>query len=127
MDPQMQQLFSMALDLEPHGGRPEQIEEACLDMSGAFTKGLSEEFPEASLTFDNFHLMQLLNKAVDELRRQEQATHPTVLPRFFPILFPRNLVSQTFGHRGSTTGHRGSTTPGVRPEAPRTVCCGRNW
>jgi transposase len=63
-------------DLEVHGGCPEQIEEACLDMSGAFKKGLSEEFPEASLTFDNFHLMQLLNKAVDEVRRQEQATHP---------------------------------------------------
>lgn len=63
-------------DLEAHGGRPEQIEEVCLDMSEAFKKGLSEEFPSASLTFDNFHLMQLLNKAVDEVRRQEQATHP---------------------------------------------------
>ncbi len=63
-------------DLKAHGGCPVQIEEVCLDMSEAFKKGFGKEFPNASLTFDNFHLMQLLNKAVDEVRRQEQATHP---------------------------------------------------
>ncbi|MBK9119819.1 MAG: transposase [Phycisphaerales bacterium] len=47
-------------DLEAHGGRAEQIEEACLDMSAAFINGLREQFPEAQLTFDNFHLMKLL-------------------------------------------------------------------
>ena len=63
-------------DLEAHGGQASQIEEACLDMSGAFKKGLQDEFPEAAQTFDNFHLMKLLNKAVDEVRRREQATRP---------------------------------------------------
>lgn len=63
-------------DLEAHGGQVSQIEEACLDMSAAYRKGLQAEFPGAELTFDNFHLMQLLNKAVDEVRRQEQQTHP---------------------------------------------------
>ena len=63
-------------DLKAHNGNPEAITEACLDMSEAFKKGLKEEFPSASLTFDNFHLMQLLNKAVDEVRRQEQKTRP---------------------------------------------------
>jgi transposase len=63
-------------DLEAHGGQAEQVQEACLDMSAAFIRGLKEEFPEAKLTFDNFHLMQLLTEAVDETRRQEQRTHP---------------------------------------------------
>ena len=63
-------------DLEAHGGKAEQVQEACLDMSAAFIRGLTDEFPDAKLTFDNFHLMQLLTEAVDETRRQEQRTHP---------------------------------------------------
>ena len=63
-------------DLEAHGGQAKQIEEACLDMSPAFIRGLKDQFPLAELTFDNFHLMQLLGEAVDEVRRQEQRTHP---------------------------------------------------
>jgi transposase len=42
----------------------------------AFIRGLTDEFPDAKLTFDNFHLMQLLTEAVDETRREEQRTHP---------------------------------------------------
>jgi len=63
-------------DLEAHGGAAEQVQEACLDMSAAFVRGLTDEFPDAKLTFDNFHLMQLLTEAVDETRREEQRTHP---------------------------------------------------
>lgn len=63
-------------DFAAHGGSPEQIQEVCLDMSAAFRKGLCQEFPTAAQTFDNFHLMQVLNKAVDEVRRQEQAIRP---------------------------------------------------
>lgn len=63
-------------DLEAHGGKAEQVEEACLDMSAAFIRGLKDEFPEAKHTFDNFHLMQLLTGAVDKVRQQEQKTHP---------------------------------------------------
>ena len=63
-------------DLEARGGTVEQVREACLDMSPAFIKGLGEQFPEAQLTFDRFHLMQLLTKAVDQTRREERRTHP---------------------------------------------------
>ncbi len=63
-------------DLEAHGGQAEQIEEACLDMSAAFISGLTEQFPNVQLTFDNFHLMQLLGNAVDQVRREEQPSHP---------------------------------------------------
>ena len=63
-------------DLEAHGGRAEQIEEACLDMSPAFIRGLTDAFPQAEITFDTFHLMQLLTEAVDQTRRAEQAECP---------------------------------------------------
>lgn len=63
-------------DLKAHGGRAEQIQEVCLDMSPAFIRGLTDEFPQAETTFDNFHLMQLLTEAVDQTRRAEQADRP---------------------------------------------------
>lgn len=63
-------------DLVAHGGTADRIEEMCLDMSAAFIKGIRAQFPQADLTFDNFHLMQLLNKAVDDVRRQEQKDQP---------------------------------------------------
>jgi len=63
-------------DLEAHKGAADQIDEVCLDMSKAFIKGVREEFPDAAMTFDSFHLMQLMNKAVDTVRREEQKTHP---------------------------------------------------
>lgn len=63
-------------DLVAHGGTVEQVTEVCLDMSPAFQSGVRESFPQAQLTFDQFHLTKLLNKAVDEVRRQEQPRHP---------------------------------------------------
>jgi transposase len=63
-------------DLEAHGGKAPQIQEACLDMSAAFIRGLGDQLPNAKLTFDNFHLMKLMGDAVDKVRREEQRTHP---------------------------------------------------
>lgn len=63
-------------DLVAHGGKAEQVQEACLDMSAAFIRGLEDQFHETELTFDNFHLMRLLTDAVDQTRRAEQHDHP---------------------------------------------------
>lgn len=63
-------------DLEAHGGKAEQVKEFCLDMSPAFQSGIETEFPEAQLTFDQFHLMKLMNEAVDRVRREEQKERP---------------------------------------------------
>ena len=37
-----------------------------------FRKGIQEAFPTADLTFDKFHVMKLMNEALDNVRRQEQ-------------------------------------------------------
>lgn len=80
-------------DLETHGARAEQIEELCLDMSPAFLKGAAASFPEASLTFDKFHVMQLINKAVDTVRREERKTRPELRgTRYVWMKNPENLT-----------------------------------
>jgi transposase len=63
-------------DLIDHNGNPETIEEVCCDMSPAFIKGVEEHFPDAHLTFDKFHVMKILNEAVDQVRREEQKDRP---------------------------------------------------
>jgi len=63
-------------DLVAHGGDPEKVTDFSLDMSQAFIKGIAQEFEGAFLTFDRFHVMQLMNDALDEVRRLEQKTRP---------------------------------------------------
>lgn len=59
-------------DLENHSGASENIEMFCSDMSPAFISGITEQFPKSSLTFDKFHVMKIMNEAIDEVRREEQ-------------------------------------------------------
>ena len=42
-----------------------------MDLSLVFQKGVSEHLPNAQITFDRFHLMKLVNEAVDQVRRSE--------------------------------------------------------
>lgn len=57
--------------LEAHGGDAAKVTDVCMDMSPAFIKGATEHFPNASITFDKFHIIKSANEAVDEVRRKE--------------------------------------------------------
>jgi len=59
-------------DFARRGADPKQIEEVCCDMSGAYQVGLKTYLPDAEVTFDRYHVVALVNAAVDEVRRQEQ-------------------------------------------------------
>jgi len=63
-------------ELVLHNGNPEKIKEICMDMSPAFIKGARLFFPKANLTFDKFHVMKIINEAVDRVRRAEQKERP---------------------------------------------------
>ena len=79
-------------DLEAHNGRADQIQEACIDMSNAFIKGLGENFREAHITFDRFHVMKLMGDALDAVRREEAKTRPELKrSRYWWLKNPENL------------------------------------
>ena len=42
-----------------------------MDMSKAFIQGAAKHLPGAAIAFDRFHVIQMANKAVDLLRREE--------------------------------------------------------
>ncbi len=48
------------------------VKQVCIDMSPAFISGCIEHLPDASITFDKFHVMKEVNKAMDELRKLER-------------------------------------------------------
>ena len=52
-------------DLEAHGRNEGAIEELCMDMSAAYIREARESFPDAGIAFDRFHVVKLLNGAVD--------------------------------------------------------------
>ncbi len=60
-----------AKDFKEHGGDCKNITEVSCDMSPAFIKGVKEELPEAKITFDKFHIIKIINKAVDKVRKAE--------------------------------------------------------
>lgn len=51
---------------------PSQIEQACIDMSPSFISGILENFSNAKLTFDKFHITKIINEAMDSLRKFER-------------------------------------------------------
>ena len=67
---------AFARDLQQHQGKPEEIKEVACDRSPAFIKGVNEQLPEAEIVFDHFHVVKIINQAVDKVRRQEAATIP---------------------------------------------------
>ena len=67
-------------------------------MSPSFIKGLRAHFPKAHLTFDRFHVMQLINRAVDEVRRGEAKDRPELKKtRYIWLKNPSSLRANQAG------------------------------
>jgi len=82
-------------ELPKHDGTSENITEITMDMSAAFIKGAKENFPGTEITFDRFHVMKLLNEAVDAVRRSEQKQNPLLKKSRYVWLKNRNNLSKT--------------------------------
>lgn len=79
-------------DFECHKGDPREIEEICCDMAPAFIAGVEANFPLAQITFDKFHVLKVLNEAVDKVRREEQGLRPELKKtRYIWLKNPSNL------------------------------------
>jgi len=71
-------------------------------MSPAFISGIESNFENAAITFDRFHVMKLMNEAIDQVRREDQA-HNASLKRTQYIWpkNPENLTSKQMKEMGS--------------------------
>jgi transposase len=83
-------------DLKAHNGAPENITDACLDMSKAFIKGVKEALPNAEITFDPFHLIKHMNDALSQVRAEEAKFYPEMMKgsRYSFLKNPENLTKK---------------------------------
>jgi transposase len=58
--------------MKAHKGAPEAVAEVVCDMSPAFLAALEDQFPQAAVTVDWFHVVQVFTRAVDEVRKAEK-------------------------------------------------------
>lgn len=59
-------------------GKVENIEQVSCDMSPAFIKGVEENLPFAKITFDRYHVMKIINEALDSVRKMEVKEDPNL-------------------------------------------------
>src|SRR5277367_1457006 len=76
-----------------HKGAPEQFRLVSIDMSPAFIKGVAEHLPNARVTFDKFHVVAHAYAAVDQMRRLEQRTDPSLKGLRWTLLKDRDRLS----------------------------------
>ena len=83
-------------DFRDHNGAPENITDACLDMSKAFIKGVNESLPNAEITFDSFHLIKHMNDALSQVRAEEAKFYPEMMKgsRYAFLKNPENLTKK---------------------------------
>jgi transposase len=90
---------AFAEDFKLHKGKVENITSICIDMSKAFIKGITETFPNAIITFDPFHVIQGVNKALGEVRAADAKLYPGLMKgsRFAYLKNPENLTEKQDG------------------------------
>ena len=89
-------ITSFKSNYEAHKGSAANISNFCCDMSPAYIAGVEDNFHNASITYDKFHVMKLMNEAVDQVRREEHAHNASLkYTRYIWLRNPENLtVSQ---------------------------------
>jgi len=48
-------------------------------MSPTFIKGIAEQLPKAKITFYKFHILKIIKKGVNQVRREEVKANPLLI------------------------------------------------
>lgn len=81
--------------LAQHNAVPAQLRSVSIDMSAAFIKGVADHLPNARVTFDKFHVVAHASAALDQTRRLEQKTDPSLKGLRWTLLKHRERLSAT--------------------------------
>lgn len=79
--------------LEKKGVEKEQVKQISMDLSPSFIAGAAQSFPSAQITFDRFHVVKLLNEAMDKVRQQERKEHDALKGHKYTFLKNRENLS----------------------------------
>jgi transposase len=80
-------------ELEKRGLLTTQVQNICSDLSPAFISGIKTNFPKANHVFDKFHVVKIVNNAVDDVRAKEATTNERIRNCKYGLLKnPENLT-----------------------------------
>lgn len=86
-------LQNIANHLERKGAANNQIKQLSMDLSPAFIAGAAKSFPAAQITFDRFHVVKLLNEAMNKVRAVERKEHDALKGHKYTFLKNREHLS----------------------------------
>lgn len=86
-------IADIAKHLENKGVAKDQIKELSMDLSPAFIAGAAESFPKAQITFDRFHVVKLLNEAMNKVRIDERKEHAALKNHKYTFLKNKENLS----------------------------------
>lgn len=79
--------------LESRSGDRKNIKVVSMDMSPSFISGYFEYFSHTDLVFDKFHIVKMLNEAMDKTRKAEQEDKKLLKGHRFALLHRRSNLS----------------------------------
>ena len=80
--------------LESKSVNIKKIKHASMDMSPSFIAGVKENFPKAEIHFDRFHVVKLLNEALDKVRQAERKEHSELKGHKYTFLKNHSNLSE---------------------------------
>lgn len=86
-------LKSIQEHLENKGVPEGQVTQLSMDLSPSFIAGAAAYFPDAKITFDRFHVVKLLNEAMDKVRKDERKEHEALKGEKYTFLKNRQNLS----------------------------------
>lgn len=90
-----QTIAAFTQDFEAHGGKPQGITDVSMDMSPAFIAGVEEKLPQAAITFDKYHILKVINEAVDAVRKSETKEQNLLRGQKYVFLKNRENLTET--------------------------------
>ena len=85
---------SIGKHLDDKGVARAEITDVSMDLSPAFIAGAAASFPSAAITFDRFHVVKLLNEAMDKVRKDERQEHAELKGHKYTFLKNRKNLSE---------------------------------
>lgn len=99
-----QTVVDFAADLKAHGGDPERVRHACMDMSAAYAKGVGVALPNAAISYDRFHVVAMAIDAMDKVRQDEMRNDPQAVTNALGTTERTTLKGLVWGMRKNPKG-----------------------
>jgi transposase len=99
-----QTVVDFAVDLKAHGGDPEQVRHVCQDMSAAYAKGVRVALPNATISYDRFHVVAMAVDAMDKVRQAEMRDDPKAVAQALGTTDRKTIKGLMWGMRKNPDG-----------------------